>query len=178
MEFDQMINQGGVSTMLGLTTWNPFNEIYTIQKELDNLFDRIWGDTVRSRFVTGLGFQSHMTRPWYPAMECFVKGEELVVRAVLPGIDPKEVDISVLGNQLILKGERKPLEGMKSEDYYFSEIPYGKFERTITLPRKVDAEQIHAKYKDGVLEITLPASDIVPKKVPVMVETGEKALNA
>jgi len=159
--------------MLGFTQRTPFTELTTLHRKLDDLVEKVWGNITGSHFMT-----SWRNGHWYPALECFVKGDGLKVRVVLPDVDPKDVDISVVGNQLILKGERKALEGVKPEDYYFCEIPYGKFERILTLPTEVDAGQIQATYKNGMLEITLPGQGIVPKKIPVTAGMEEKALSA
>jgi len=81
----------------------------------------------------------------------------VIVKADLPGIDPKEVSISVLGNQLTIAGERKREETKEKKNYFYQEVTYGKFSRTIPLPDEVDAGKAKANYKNGVLEITLPA---------------------
>lgn len=109
--------------------------------------------------------------PGVPAVESFVKDGNLVVRADLPGIDPKEVDVSVLGNVLTIKGERKEKKEAKEDDYIRHEISYGSFERRMTLPAGVDADKIQARYDKGVLEVTLPApKEMTPKKISVKAE--------
>jgi HSP20 family protein len=79
-----------------------------------------------------------------------------VIDTDLPGVDPKEVSISVVGNQLTIEGERKR-EEKEERAYFYQEAAYGKFVRTITLPDGVDADKAKAHYKDGVLTITMPA---------------------
>jgi len=105
-----------------------------------------------------------------PALESFVRNGQLVVRADLPGMEAKDVDISVLGNVLTIKGERKDKKEVKGHEYIRREVTYGSFERRMTLPAGVDAEKIQAKCKDGVLEVTMPlAKEMQPKKVAVKV---------
>jgi HSP20 family protein len=95
----------------------------------------------------------------------------LIVKVDLPGIDPKEVSISVLVNQLTIEGERKREEKKEEKDYFYQEVSYGKFSRTIPLPEGVDADKVKANYKNGVLEITLPApKQLASKKVQIEVQ--------
>ncbi len=104
----------------------------------------------------------------------FVQNGNLVVRADLPGIDPKEVEISVLGNVLTIKGERKQKKEVKAEDYIRREVFYGSFERRMTLPEGAATDKIKAQFKDGVVEITMPvAKEVGARKIPLEVE-GKK----
>ena len=92
----------------------------------------------------------------------------IIVRADLPGIDPKDVSVSVLGNQLTIEGERKQEEKKEEKDYFYREVAYGKFSRTMTLPEGVDASKVKAGYKNGILEVTLPApKQLESKKIQV-----------
>lgn len=108
------------------------------------------------------------TEAWGPAIESRVENGNLIVKADLPGIDPKEVSISVTGNQLTIEGERKQEKKEEKKDYFYQELAYGKFSRTTTLPDGVDADKIKASYKDGVLQITMPApKELTPKRIQV-----------
>lgn len=103
-----------------------------------------------------------------PAIESFRSDGNIIVRADLPGVDPKEVDISIEGDVLTVKGERKSKEEKKEGAFGREEIAYGSFERSLRLPRGVDAEKIQAKYDKGVLEITIPApKEQASKKITV-----------
>jgi HSP20 family protein len=125
------------------------------------LFARFFGD--EERWLT-----RPLDMPVVPAVESFVRNGELVVRADLPGIDPKNVELAVDGNRLIMKGERK--EVSEDVERHYREVSYGRFERTLELPRGVDAESIKATYHDGVLEVTMKApKELSPKKVPITV---------
>ncbi len=106
-----------------------------------------------------------------------MKENQLVIRADIPGVDPKNVDISVTGNLLTIKGERKSDVEEKKEGYLYHETSIGTFERTLTLPEGVDTAKIHASYRNGVVEITMPAkAEALPRKVKVeLEETGKKA---
>ena len=103
-----------------------------------------------------------------PAVESYVKDGNLVVRADVPGLEPKDIDVSILGNVLTVKGERKSEQEVKKDDYLRREVSYGAFERRMTLPEGAAADKIKASFRNGVVEITVPqAKQTVAKKVPV-----------
>jgi HSP20 family protein len=102
------------------------------------------------------GLSIEAAHPAIPAIESYVDQDTLVVRADLPGIDPKNVDISVVGNNLVIRGQRESTKEEKGRDYYHREISYGTFQRSIPLPEGVKADQIKASYKSDVLELTAP----------------------
>ncbi|MDH5364624.1 MAG: Hsp20/alpha crystallin family protein [Dehalococcoidia bacterium] len=108
---------------------------------------------------------------WTPGVELYEKDDKFVVRAELPGMKKEEFDISVLGNTLTIKGERKAESEVKDEDYYRCELCYGKFSRSVALPAAVEAKKVEANYENGILEVTLPkAEEAKPKKVEVKVK--------
>jgi HSP20 family protein len=150
--------------MKSLTPWRPARDLEAFERRISDLFDRFFGLGERERSVWG-------TEGWAPAIESKVDNGNLIIKADLPGIDPKEVSISVLGNQLTIEGERKREEKKEEKDYFYQEVSYGKFSRTITLPEGVNADQVKANYKNGVLEISVPApKQLASKKVQVEVK--------
>lgn len=105
---------------------------------------------------------------WMPAIDVFEKDDKFVVKAELPGMKKEDIDVSVVGDMLNIKGEKKTETELKEENYYRSERSYGSFFRSIPLPSTVDADKIEANYEDGVLEVTLPkVAKVKPKKVKV-----------
>ena len=103
-----------------------------------------------------------------PAIEFFVRKDEVVIRADLPGIDPKNVELTVEGDRLTIKGERKTVH--EDADRLYREVSYGRFERTIPLPAGVDGDSVKATYHDGVMEVTMKApKGLASKKVPITV---------
>jgi HSP20 family protein len=174
--------KGGIS-MKGLVRWDPFrimrrwdpfSEMREMQRDMDRLFDRFLGRDI-SIPETRIG-------ELMPLVESYMKGNDLVFKCELPGVDPKEVDVSFDENthQLIIKGERKQEKGTKDEDYIYRELAYGAFERRFTLPEGVKTDQLKAKFTNGILEITVPAPAISrPKKIeietPKLIE-GEAAV--
>jgi HSP20 family protein len=103
-----------------------------------------------------------------PAVDVFEKADKFVVKAELPGIREDDIHVSVVGDTLSIRGEKKTETEVKEEDYYRSERSYGSFYRSIPLPSKVDANKIEATFEDGVLEVALPKSaKAKPKKIAV-----------
>lgn len=142
-------------------------ELDTLQREMGQMFNRFFGR--HERWIPPLW----KPEEYFPSIDYLRKGDNLVVRAELPGIDPKDVDIAVTGNQLRIRGERKAEKTVNEEDYFMHEIGCGAFERTMTLPEGVNTEQVHAAYRNGVLEITMPARDL-PKARKVEIETEKE----
>jgi len=91
-------------------------------------------------------------------MDIVHTGDRFVIRVELPGIDPKDVDVSIRGRVLIVKGARKVEQEAKDEHYFAREIPSGEFERSVTLPEGADVKNITAVFKNGILEISMPAA--------------------
>ena len=151
--------------MKSLTPWRPMRELETLQRKMEDMFERL------SERFTGPGERPRAfwgEESWTPSIESRVENGNIIVRADLPGIEAKDVSISVLGNQLTIEGERKQEEKKEEKDYFYRELSYGKFSRTMTLPEGVDANMVKASYKNGVLEVTVPApKQLESKKIPV-----------
>ncbi len=112
---------------------------------------------------------------WAPSMEMLDKEDKFVVRAELPGIKEEDVDVCVSDNILTVKGEKKSSSEVKEEDYHFSEMSYGSFSRSITLPSTINTEKITASFEDGVLEINIPKStEVKPKKISIATKKAAK----
>jgi len=157
--------------MANLKKWEPFRELATIQREMDDLFRRVFGSLTPANL-----FRREVKGEWFPTVDLYMKGNELVVHADIPGVDPKDVDISVTGNMLTLRGERKAEIEEKKEGYLYHETSFGGFERSITLPEGVDTTKVRASYNKGVLEIRMPAkAEALPRKVKIELEEGKKA---
>ncbi|MEE8547144.1 MAG: Hsp20/alpha crystallin family protein [bacterium] len=91
-----------------------------------------------------------------------------MVRMDMPGVDPKDVEVSVAEDSLIIKGERKKAKEIKERDYHYHETSYGKFERRLILPKGIDRDKVVARYKNGVLEISVPVpAHLAERRVPI-----------
>lgn len=148
----------------GLTTLGPFREIEDWQRQMEDFFGRpIW--------------KPNGERAWMPAVDVFEKDDKFVVKAELPGMKEEDIDVSVTGDTLTIKGEKKTETEVKNEDYYSCERSYGSFYRTVPLPSTVDANKIEANVEDGVLEVTLPKiAEVKPKKIAISAK--KKAIKA
>lgn len=93
---------------------------------------------------------------WMPQMEMFERGNDLIIRADLPGLKKDDVDVQVENDTLVIQGERRDEQENRNEGLYRSERSYGTFYRAIPLPEGVDPDQVNARFQDGVLEITVP----------------------
>jgi len=110
-------------------------------------------------------------KAWKPAVEMFETNAEIFVRAELPNIDPKKVEITVIDDTVTVRGETKHEEEQKDCNYYYREFAYGTFTRVLRLPAAVKGAEATAVYKDGVLEVKIPkAAEIKP--IPVKVQVG------
>lgn len=137
---------------------------------MDAFFDRVLEDF--DRFFAagewGVTPRSQARTVYTPLVDSYVDGNTFIIKADLPGMDPKDIELAVEGNQLTLKGERKTVDEQQNGDYFHKEVHYGAFRRTLPLPEGVKAEDVQARYQDGVLEITMPApAALTAKKVPI-----------
>ena len=133
-------------------------ELDRFQRDFEDLFDR---------FLGGRGAGEPRTKGG-PVLESFIEAGKLIVRADLPGIDPKEVEVTVDGDHLTIRGKRESSREETGRDYTHREIYYGSFERTIQLPEGVKTDDIKASYHDGVLELTIPIPEHAKAhKVPI-----------
>lgn len=149
--------------------WEPFRglgrELSTLHREMDELFRKTFGLTSESAFERGM-----LT----PVVNTFMEGKNYCVEAELPGIDKKNLDVSIDGNVLTLRGERKESAERKEENYLIRESQYGSFVRRLTLPEGVNTEKIHASYENGVLRISMPMEKKVAAGRKVLIEGPEE----
>jgi HSP20 family protein len=154
--------------MFDLARWSPFGMLGTpfrLHREIDDLFSRFFGQPA------GVAAESAVTA-WWPAVESWTSDGTLHVRVALPGVEPKDVEVSVTDNVLTIKGERKHRSESRDGSYFLRELGYGAFERSLVLPEGVDPAKVTAKYTNGMLEIALPAPlAVAPKKVEIQVES-------
>ena len=148
----------------GLRPWRPLRELEEMERRFEDIFGRSSLPILWRRLPAE-------ERGWAPPIEVFEKEDKFVVKADLHGMKREEIEVSVVGDTLTIKGERKSETEVKEEDYYCCERAYGGFLRSITVPTAVDIEKIEASYENGVLEVSLPkAPEVKPKKVEVSVK--------
>lgn len=152
-----------------LTTWRPFRELAPFREfeRMRREMDRLW-DTF---FEGGLRRRAEEGGEWLPSLDVAETKNELVVKAEVPGMNPKDIDISLSDGVLTIKGEKRQEKEEKEADYHLVERSYGSFIRSVQLPKEVQSDKISASYKDGILKISLPKSEEAKKKeVKIKVE--------
>jgi HSP20 family protein len=151
-----------------LTTWKPFREMAPVRdfEKMRKETDRFWDS-----FVPAALKRTDDSGEWLPSLDVSETKNEIVVKAEVPGMDPKDIDISLSNGTLTIKGEKKQEREKEEEDYHLVERSYGSFMRSIMLPTEVKQDKINASYKNGVLKVVLPKSEETKKKeVKIKVE--------
>jgi len=139
---------------------DPFRDLLSLQDQLFRTFD--------SAYRGNREDEPSMVATWSPLVDVFEDGEGITLKAELPEVDVKDVEIQVEGNTLTLRGERKLENEEKRDGYHRIERTYGSFSRTFTLPSTVDVEHITAQSKDGVLRLFLPKkAETKPRQIKV-----------
>jgi len=149
--------------MSAITRWDPFQNLSTLQEQVNRLFE---GSLPRR------SDQSALT-PWAPTVDIYETENELVLKADLPDVNEKDLDIRIESNTLTIKGERKLEEKVKEDNYLRVERTYGSFSRSFSLPSTVDSGSIKADYKNGVLTVELPKrAESKPRQVKINVTSN------
>ena len=149
-----------------ITRWEPFRGLSTLQDQMSRLF----ADTL----FRGRSDESALTT-WAPAVDIYETENALVVKADLPDVNEKDLDIQVENNILTIRGERKFERDVKEDNYLRVERAYGSFSRSFSLGNTVNTEAIKAEYRDGVLTLTIPKrEEAKPKQVKVSVAAAGK----
>ncbi len=144
--------------MSNLTRWEPVREMMTLREAMDHLFDEAF-----TRPFSSLSGVSTV-----PAIDLYQTDDEVVVKAALPGLKADDVQISVMGDVLTLRGESRQVEEKKEATWHIREQRYGSFERSIVLPTDVQTDKAKADFEDGILTISLPKAETVkPKSITV-----------
>jgi HSP20 family protein len=145
----------------GITPWSPFRELEEMERRFDEMFGRSLLPSIWRRLPAE-------QMAWAPNIDVFEKDDKFVVKAEVPGMKEDDIHVSVEGDMLTIRGEKKAESEVKEEDYYRCERSYGSFLRSVALPSTVDTSKIEADYEDGVLEVTLSKKpEVKPKKVAV-----------
>lgn len=148
---------------MAIVRWEPIRDLVGIQERMNRLFDEAFRGA-----RSGAEEDWALGGSWAPAVDIYEQGTDIVLKAELPGVDSKDVDVRVENNVLTLRGERKLDTEVQRESYHRVERAYGSFSRSFTLPSVVDTEKIKADFKDGVLRVTLPKKEEAkPKQITI-----------
>ncbi len=133
--------------MFNLVPWRERKDLDRFKDEMDKLFDRFFSWTPSLKNKEG---------GWIPSLDVSETGKEMLVKVELPGMEAKDIDVSVAGDVLTIKGERKQESEEKDENFHRIECSYGAFSRSVRLPAEGDPDKVDASYKKGVLKIKIP----------------------
>lgn len=154
LECGNWIAEGG--DRMSIVPWKPINELTTMRRDLDSLWDRF--------FPENFFHERQLTHGWLPSIDLTETKDKLVVKAELPGLEAKDVELTITDDILTIKGEKKEKKEEKDEHHFFVERYTGTFERRIKLPALVKTDTVDAKFDKGVLTISLPKSEEARKK--------------
>lgn len=152
-----------------MATLSPFRAMSSLQDQIN----RVFNEAFERR-----GEESNLTS-WAPAVDIYESEHELVVKADLPDVDPKDLDIRVENNILTIRGERKFEKNVSTENYLRVERAYGTFSRSFALSNTVNTDAIKAEYQNGVLTLHIPKrEEAKPKQIKVSVDTSATSAKA
>jgi HSP20 family protein len=148
---------------MAIVRWDPFGEVLRMQRDLDRIFSRV-----------GAAERGEEGVAWMPKIDVKRSGDDIVVHAELPGIDPADVDIEVTDNVLSIRGERKVEEEKEGEGWLVRESSFGSFERSLSIPEGVDPASITASFSNGILEVHVPKALEAAKPKTTKIEVAKE----
>jgi len=144
-----------------LVRWNPIRDFSVLQNQMNRLFEDAMGTWLGESNGTG-------NTNWVPLADIYENDSDLIAKVELPGVDPNRVDVRVENNVLTIRGERPFDQKVAQENYHRLERSFGTFSRSFALPTTIDADKIHAEYRDGILNLRLPKSERAkPKRIQI-----------
>ena len=155
---------------MAIVRWEPLRDLVNAQRDFGRLF--------RDAFSSQLDETELSTRSWAPPVDIYETDNDIVLKAELPGVDSKDVEVRVEDNTLYLKGERKFEKEVKDQNYHRIERSYGSFARSFSLPSSISTDKVKAEFKDGLLTISMPKrEEAKPKTVKIEATKSEPAMN-
>lgn len=148
---------------MALVKYNPLRELRSMQDQMNRILNLSWNHDLPSEDIKeGL---------WQPAVDIYETADSIVIKAELPDVDQKDIEVRIEEGTLILKGERKHEDEVKKENYHRIERYFGSFQRSFSLPTTVDQEKVGASCERGVLTITLPKKEETkPKQINIQIK--------
>jgi len=144
---------------MAIVRWDPFREMMTLRNAMDRMFEDSMVRRYQDASESGEG---------YLPLDVYQTENDFVVRASMPGVKPEEVDISLTGDTLTIKGEHKEEQEIKEQNYARKEIRHGSFNRSIVMPTQIQSDKVEATFDNGILTLTLPKAEAVkPKQIKI-----------
>ena len=145
---------------MNLVRWEPFPELMSLRQAMDRMLEDSF---IHPSRVPGISGQATAI-----PIDMYQTPNEVMIKATLPGIKPDDVDITITGDTLSIKGETKVEEEIKREDYIYHERRYGSFNRTLALPGGLQTDKVAADFEDGILTLTIPkAEEVKPRQIKI-----------
>ena len=152
--------------MLSMTHWTPWTELAGMHRDLDAIFNRVFGDTARNQRVETFAAPADLRR----------NDDTWTVAIAVPGVSPDQIDIDIVGRTVRVRGERR---ADAKNPPVVNEIVYGPFEREFTLPEEIDTKRVQATYRHGMLELSLPLAEAArPHRIKVETAPETRQLQA
>jgi HSP20 family protein len=147
---------------MAIVRYNPFRELRTMQEQMNRLLDLAWNKEAGEELKEGI---------WQPPVDIYEDGENVVIKAEVPDIDQKDIEVRIEDNTLTLRGERKLDQSVRKDNYHRVERYYGPFQRSFSIPPNIDQEKVKASCDRGVLTVILPKkTEKKPKQITVEVQ--------
>ena len=147
---------------MAIVRYNPFRDLRTIQEQMNRLLDLAWNRETGEELKDGI---------WQPPVDIYEDANTVTIKAELPDVEQKDVEVKIEDNTLILRGERKLDQSVRKENYHRIERYYGSFQRSFALPQTIDQKKVKASCDKGVLTITLPKKEETrPKQIHVEIK--------
>ena len=147
---------------MAIVKYNPFKELRTMQDQMNRMLDVAWNREFGEELKEGV---------WQPPVDIYEDEHSVVIKAEVPDVELKDIEVKIENNTLTLRGERKHSSEVKKENYYRVERYFGQFQRSFSLPQAIDQDKVQATCDKGILTITLPKrADTQPKQISVEVK--------
>ncbi|HLO26177.1 MAG TPA: Hsp20/alpha crystallin family protein [Geobacteraceae bacterium] len=147
---------------MAIVRYNPFRELRTMQEQMNRLLDLAWNKEAGEELKEGL---------WQPPVDIYEDEDSVVIKAEVPDIDQKDIEVKIEDNTLTLRGERKLDQSVTKENYHRVERYYGPFQRSFSIPPTIDQERVKASCERGVLTVILPKKEEKkPKQITVEIK--------
>jgi HSP20 family protein len=146
--------------MANITRWDPFGEMVSLRQAMDRL--------VEDSFVNPVSWRTVRGEQMSPALDVHQTPDEIVVTASLPGMKPEDVEMTITGQTLVIRGEFKDDDKVERDQYLYRERRFGSFSRQIELPTRVEGDRADATFENGILRLAIPkAEDVKPRQIQI-----------
>lgn len=147
---------------MAIVKYNPFRELRTMQDQMNRMLDMAWNREFGEELKEGV---------WQPPVDIYEDENSVVIKAEVPDVDQKDIEVRIENNTLTIRGERKHSSDVKKENYYRVERYFGQFQRSFSLPQSINQDKVQASCDKGILTITLPKrEEKKPKQISVEVK--------